>query len=382
MGKNLNLNMKSNELTQITNANIFKRIIAFIMDGALFAFIMFGLIAACFYPISNKSFKYSQNRADLMLYQVSSKLVVCKGKDENGNEKFFDLSELDQAPSDATYPSIGEVNGQEDEFYINRVKYYYLNYKTGVNVEYPASANPEDYKAPNYQELIDGKARSEYYTEEWFLKKVEDSQNKVATLISDAISDLCNEEFYATKETKVRLTGYFLVLPPFFISFSIFFIIIPLIFKNGETLGKKSLHLSFINIKNYAVRKRQIVYRQFFLLILTSILCFVIGRIGVGSLAFLGIGIVVYYVATILSKQKRSLADFLAMTLLVDANKSVWFENATVEQEKEDTFQKNMEQYHENNTLDSHVIQVGGTIVNEDVKREVEEENKEQNNKL
>ena len=147
--------MKNNELTQITKASFFKRIIAFIMDGAFFAFIMFGFIAACFYPIANKAFKYTQNRADLMLYQVASKLVVCKGNDENGEEKYFEIPELDHAPSDATYPSLGEINGKEDEFYINHVKYYYLNYKTGVNVEYPENANPEDYKAPNYQELIE-----------------------------------------------------------------------------------------------------------------------------------------------------------------------------------------------------------------------------------
>lgn len=372
--------MKSNsELTQIKNASFFKRIIAFIMDGALFAFIMFGFMAACFYPIANKAFKYTENRANLMLYQVASKLVVTKGTDENGNEKFFELTELNQAPSDATYPSLGEINGQEDEFYVNRVKYYYLNYKTGVNVEYPANANPEDYKAPNYLDPIDGKARSEYYTEEWFAKQVESSES-VSNLISNAIVDLCNEEFYAKKSTSVRLTGYFLVLPAFFLSFSIFFIAIPLIFKNGETLGKKTMHLAFINSQSYAVQRKQIVLRQIFMLLMTSIICFMIGRIGVGSLAFLGIGIVIYYVATVINKEKKSPADLLAMTLLVDANKSVWFENAKVEQEKEEILEKNMEKYQQNKVENPHVIQVGGTIVNEEVKKEFLEENKDKEN--
>ena len=367
--------MKNNELTQIKNASFFKRIIAFIMDGALFAFIMFGFIAACFYPIANKAFKYTENRAKLMLYQVASKLVVCKGNDENGSEKLYELSELDQAPSNAQYPSLGEIDGKEDEFYINHVKYYYLNFKTGVNVECPANANPEDYKAPNYQEEIDGKPRIEYYTEEWFNEKVASSES-TASLISEAIVDLCNEEFYAKKETSVRLTGYFLVFPAFYLSFSIFFIVIPLVFKNGETLGKKTLHLCFINSQGYAVQRKQIVLRQLFMLLMTSVVCFMIGRIGVGSLAFLGIGIVIYYAATAISKQKKSPADYLAMTLLVDGNKSVWFKNAKVEQEKEEILEKNMEKYQQNKVEDPHVIQVGGTIVNEDIKREIEEENK------
>lgn len=363
------------ELTQIKNASFFKRIIAFIMDGALAAFIMFGFIALVFYPIANKLFKYSQNRADLMLYQVASKLVLPHENDENGNDKIYNLNELNEASSDVKYSVLNEFSDKDDDFYISRVKYYYLNYKTGQNVEYPADQDPENYKAPNYKELIDGKARNEVYTEDWFNKKVAESES-IANLISDAITDLSNEEFYSSKSRAVHLTGYFLVIPAFVLSFSIFFIAIPLIFKNGETLGKKTLHLAFINSEGYAVQRRQIVLRQLFLFFATGVICFLIGRIGVGSLAFLGIGIVVYYVITVVNKSKKSPADFLCYTLLVDANKSVWFENAKIEQEKNEEIEKNMEKYHQNKVQDPHVIQVGSTIVNEDIKKELEEEKK------
>ena len=349
------------------------------MDGALFVFIMFGFIAACFYPIANKAFKYTENRANLMLYQVASKLVVTQGKDENGNDKLYEISELDQAPSDAIYPSLGEIQGQEDEFYINHVKYYYLNYKTGVNVEYPANANPEDYKAPNYQELIDGKPRSEYYTEEWFNEQVASSES-IATLISSAIMDLCNEEFYAKKETSVRLTGYFLVLPSFFLSFSIFFIVIPLIFKNGETLGKKTLHLAFVSNDEYQVKKRQIVSRQLLLFFLVAFVCFIIARIGLGSIALLGLGILLYYAVTLISKQKRSPADFFAYTLLVDANKSVWFNDPHQEEKKNEELEEKMEEYKKHKVENKNLLQVGSEIVNEDVKKELEESKKKNNN--
>ena len=68
------------------------------------------------------------------------------------------------------------------------------------------------------------------------------------------------------------------------------------------------------------------------------------------------------------------------MTLLVDANKSVWFENAKVEQEKEEILEKNMEKYQQNKVENPNVIQVGGTIVNEEVKKEFLEENKDKEN--
>ena len=367
--------MKSNsELTQIKNASFFKRIIAFIMDGVLAIFIMIGFIALVFLPISNKAFKYKENQADYLLYELASNLVVVSAVDEEGNQKIYSINELDTVPSNCNYLLISEVNGYEDEFYINHVKYYYLNYKTGVNVEYPENANPEDYKAPNYQELIEGKTRSEYYTEEWFNEQVT-SSGSISNLITTALNDLSNEDYFISKLHSIRLTKYFIYFPAFFLSFSVFFIVIPLCFKNGETLAKKTLHLSFINNAGYAVLKKQIVLRQLFLFIINAMIVFMYVRVGAVALAFLGIGIVIYYVATVINKEKKSPADLLAMTLLVDANKSVWFKNAKVEQEKEEILEKNMENYQKNKVENPHVIQVGGTIVNEEIKKEIEEEN-------
>ncbi len=367
--------MKNNELTQIVKASFFKRIIAFIMDSALFIFIMIGFVSLVFLPISNKAFKYSENQADYLLYELASNLVVASGVDEEGNAKIYSINELDAVPSNVNYLLLNEVNDQEDEFYINHIKYYYLNYKTGVNVECPTNANPEDYKAPNYQELIEGKPRSEYYTEEWFNEQVA-SSGSISSLITTALQDLASEDYFLAKVKSIRLTKYFYYFCSYILSFSIFFIVIPLCFKNGETLGKKTLHLSFINSAGYAVLKKQIVFRQLFLFILNGMAIFMFARVGAVSLAFLGIGVIIYYVATAISKEKKSPADFLAMTLLVDANKSVWFTNASVEQEKEEILEKNMEKYHQNKVEDPHVIQVGGTIVNEDIKREIEEKNK------
>ena len=365
--------MKS-EISTLKTGSFPKRLLAFIMDAALAAFIMFGLIALVFNPIAVNKMDYSKKQAQIYSYQIASKLRVMYAE-VDGNEVIYDLADLKNAPEDAKDAPLTDFTNKDDSFYINRIKYYYLNYKTGVNVEYPETANPEDYKAPNYNVAVEGKLPSEIYTEEWFNEKLSKNSD-ISTLISEAMVDLMNQEFYAKPAKDIKWIQIFIVIPPFLISFVAFYLVIPLVFKNGETLGKKTVHLAFVSSNGYAVQKKQIVFRQSIIIILTGVVAFLVGRMGIGSIALLGIGILIYYVAALISKTKQSPIDYLALTYLVDANKSVWFTNATEEQDSEDQLKEKMEEYHSRTVENKNIIQVGSTIVDEDAKREVEEAKK------
>ena len=367
------------ELKQIENASFAKRILAVIMDGAITLFMMFAFIAFIFVPIANKGLKYTEKVSKRLQYQIASSLFVYYDLDEDGTYKFYNLSNLDEINEDTKYNLISEFEGQEDEFYISHVRYYFLNYKTGVGVECPLTANIEDYKAPNYKDLIDEKSPAEIYTNEWFNAKVEELKTPQA-IMEFAFNDMADEDYYIQTNKDIKAVQLFIIMPPFVLSFAIFFIAIPLCFKNGETLGKKTMHICLINKDGYDVQKRQVVFRQVLLLLYVTFCSFVIG-VGLTSFATLGVGVLIYFVAAFIPKSHRSLADFASYTLLVDSLHSVWFKDALEEERKNAEVNENIEKYKKNKVENKNIIQVGSTIVNEDVKREVEEEAKKHKNK-
>ena len=380
--KNQNSVTKSS-LSQVVHANVAKRILALIMDTSLAAFIMLGLILLVFTPIANKAFKYSQNTGDGLRYEVASELFVCVGGEE---AKIYEIENILEAPARASYIdllSYENANKTGDlEFYKARVKYYYLNYKTGVGVKHPEGVGEELYRAPNYLDEIDGKKPSELYTEEWFNEKY----GEITTLddfkqgIVDALNDFVNQDYFRKLERDVYNTKYFIYFPAFVLSFSIFFIIIPVCFKNGETLGKKTLHIGLVTRDGYQVQKRQIVFRQLLLLVYVFIATFCLG-IRITAFATLGLAVLIYFIPTFISKTKRSPADMLAYTLTVDTLKSVWFDNAFVEKETEEQIEEQMKIYKSRKSGDDkHILQVGSVVVDEEAKKEMEQENKSHEN--
>ena len=366
------------ELRQINQASFAKRILAVIMDGAVTIFIMFAFMIFVFLPIANKGFHYEEKVAEGYQYQLASGLFVYYDVDENGGVNAYSLKDLDKTSDDTQFSIISSIEA-DDSFYIDHVKYYFLNYKTGIGVEYPEGANVEAFKAPNYKEEIDGKLPSEIYTLDWFNQKVEELKD-TQDLMNFAFEDLSTQSFYVENSKQLKAIQSFIIFPSVFLSFSIFFIIIPLCFKNGETLGKKVMHIALINKSGFAVQKRQIVFRQTILLLYVFFCSFIIG-VGLTSFATLFLGVFIYFLATIISKSHRSFADYAAYTLEIDTLTSVWFTDALEEGAKDEEIKENIKKYKKNKVENKNIIQVGSTIVNEDIKREIEEQNKEHKTK-
>ena len=136
--------------------------------------------------------------------------------------------------------------------------------------------------------------------------------------------------------------------------------------------------LGLVTKDGYDIKKRQIVLRQLFLFVYVTFFSFFL-TIGLGSFAILGLGVLIYFVAAFISKTNRSFADYLAYTYLIDARNSVWFKDPQEEENKNKEVEKNLEKYNRVKEENPNLLQVGSTIVNEDVKRELEESKRENN---
>ena len=373
--KNQNLNTKS-EIRSLHEANIAKRLLALLMDAVCAAFIMLGFISLVFVPIADKGFHYSEKVAEGVRLQLATKLYVYFDEDDNGNMTIYDIKDFTKASEYADYIKLVDYESDDVDFFKSRLKYYYLNYKTGLNIETPENGKVEDYRAPNFEDKIDDKLPSELYTEAWFNEKFGgiSTINEIKTAVLEANKDFYFQPYFVDLNNNLKYIQLFLIMPPFVLSFSIFFIVFPLCFKNGETLGKKVLNIGFVTKDGYLIQKRQIVFRQLLLLVYVFLCSFVIG-IGLTSIATLGLGVFIYFLATFLSKTKRSPADKLAYVYLVDTIKSVYFKDAFEEANQQAQLDEKMKEYKSHKEEPRHVIQIGGEIVDEKIKKEIEDNN-------
>ena len=372
--------MKSS-LRDIHEGGFGKRMIAMIMDAAVFAFVLVALALWVFTPIANSALHYSDYGVQGLRYEVFSKLYVAEEVDpDSGATKVVEITKFEETTGNLTYVPLYNYETEDVNFYKERLHYYYLCYKTGENLEVPEGKNPNDYRSPEYNVLIKDNNGNDvlpkdYYTEAWFASFIEGKTTvkDYRNLSYDSVKNLRESKYFSDLNGKISGCQLFIILPPYFISFSIFYLLVPLLFRNGETFGKKVMHLGLATKDGFEVKKRQIVFRQLLLLAWISLFTFVVG-IGLTSLAILGVGVVIYLIATVISKTKRSPIDYAAYTYMIDTSKSVWFKDQEEEDKKTAELEEKMSKYKRYEPDKSKLIQVGTEIVDEQVKKELEEE--------
>ena len=343
--------MKS-ELKTIKQANFLKRIVAFIMDGSVAVFTFFAFFVLVFSPIATKAFHYKDIVNEAAELQLTSQLYVLKNEKDNENT------------------AIIYIDGDEN-YFKEHLHYYYCDYRVNL-----ASDKDVEIKNENGEMVLP----KDYFTEEWFsnfsstITTVDDW--KVAS--KSALYDF--QRYLNPYQVKIKRIELFMIMPSYFLTFGGYFILVPLLYKNGETFGKKIMGLGFVTKDGYSVKKRQIVLRQLFALFLTTFASFVIG-IGTTSFVTLGAGVFIYYLASFISKTNRSMSDYLAYTYLIDTKNSVWFDDEKHEEKEEKTIEENLAKYNKDASKNENVIQVGSEIVNEDVKKEFLNSSKKSENK-
>lgn len=133
--------------------------------------------------------------------------------------------------------------------------------------------------------------------------------------------------YYLQLERISRYEAYIAIA----ISGLIYFLIIPLLFKNGETFGMKIVHVGLVNSLEYQVSKPQVFLKNFFIL----------AEIFVGIFTFFLV-FFADYIVMIFTKRHRSFSDLIAATVVIDTKTSVWFVSRGVEEKLISQIEENL----------------------------------------
>ncbi len=328
------------------------RIGAFLMDLV----ILIVSVSAFFALIFNNVFFSTRApyQANLQQEQLNSNL---RHKDENG--KMYQLS---------SKPTFEEVR--------NVTAYYYLTYLTGedrydvTGIESLGSYHED----ANKDIVVDGvaMAKKDYYTVEWFNKTIlgmdNDPDNNInmkftyqknndqydftklgvikgttEAAIADANHDIqqqymiaynhfCNLDNILELTNKINFIYSLEFVLSSLCGITLTYIVFPLIFKNGRTLGKKMFGLGLANSDGYKFNDKQLLMRAMPAAVVTlSLLIPVWTDIFIIFLMMLIIFLVSFALA-MASPKKTSLHDFTARTIVIDFHQSIIFNNEMEEE--------------------------------------------------
>ena len=352
--------MKQRKYTLPRHTNLAKqgtRTGAFLVDVAIFGALLLAFLFGCFKWILNPVADPYKN--ELENEQINSHL---RFRDENG--------ELQIIANEATY-----------EEYRDTISYYYMNYLTG-NVAEPGTGSrlaDEKIKTEDGTEV----SKIDYYTVDWFNKYVlqivsvdpDNDENSLFTYVrvggeydktqigtpkdpaivrSDKINqhmqsaflsaytDFNNLSYVVSLTNQMTFVYSVEVVLSGIISGILTYVMFPLIFKQGRTVGKKVFKLALANYDGYEFHNYQLAMRLMPLIVV--ILSFLI-PIWNDIFLLVLIPMIVFLVSFALamaSPKKAALHDFTARTIVVDDKTSIIFENELEEEkyiQKEDGFE-------------------------------------------
>ena len=124
------------------------------------------------------------------------------------------------------------------------------------------------------------------------------------------------------------------------ITFIVFYFIIPLLFKNGETIGKKVMHICLVNKIHYSYHRLQLIPRFLFPMFLSVAVVFIMG-FTIWPFIIVSVCLLISYLFVIFTKDNKALHDYFAGTLVIDARESTWFKNI----EEEERAERDVEEY-------------------------------------
>ena len=260
-------------------------------------------------------------------------------------------------------------------FYLkdNKISYYLTTddnktFKEGLEHFYTVYIPYEDADANKPAKLKDGTEvdKKAYFTVEWFNKEVLKIEGDGGTYFAyqyDGETPLKGESAVIKDEAEKELVNRFLQhaweqanydlnqLESFkslnreyefygsielvigsLVACALVYIVVPIIFKNGQTLGKKAFGLALANSDGYKMKNSQLLMRIMPAAVVILALLIPIWARAYMYLLLLIVMLLVSFALSMSSPKRMSLHDFTARTIVINARTSTIFNDSTEEE--------------------------------------------------
>ena len=353
-------------LSNISHAGLFARFVAFIVDLAIMAFVAFSFVLLTQNTVCKSSSYVKKYQEEFYSYQVESGLFE-KTDDPKApyKQKTFDtyLGYQDMFYSYYTDYLVNKCPEKYRTSYDGKEAYWFNVHVLGQPDDLNLYPNDLDklhdivknnapalftYKLDGDTKLYNELALPKCQNNDPSASIDEENQKKLIKYFYIPDSENTNNEFCYYYIATLNLTSqkfvskaydnwymHYYTLPlvcSFSLSYLIFFFTLPMIFKNGETIGKLIFHLGIVNKLGYRLSRLQLIPRYLFMIVIVVALYLFLGL----NLWFLGIITflaLASYALAIFTKEHKAIHDWIAGTIVIDKNHSEIFENATQEEQ-------------------------------------------------
>ena len=341
--------------TKIVEADIGKRALAAVMD-LFFAFLLGTAIFAGFSVGLTSSEAGKQTMENVISYQVGSGLYY---RDTDGNVKYYDnlvsYDLYEQKIHD--YYTVYLTQEVEAQYRTNYDTYWFNVFVLGLDdvkgiytaeelanrkepgastkglFDYPVEEGIAQYDKMGvpHSSLYDDNGQLRDTSKQWLLEFFY-TPNRINAYYN-AAGDLNNREFFAEAlyqyDRRSTLIPLLIAVPIAAVSF---YIVVPLIFRDGRTFGKMIMKLSVIRQDEYKTNRLQIALRQVPSVIVVIVLFAFFSWLN-AALISLGM-LIISYLLAIFTPKHRAIHDFLAYTRVVNDRDSFFYRKGEIEQEQ------------------------------------------------
>lgn len=329
------------------------RMIAALIDFVIMAVLSILLFLFCLYPVTFDKDTYVANQNTIQEVYVDSGMYVKEAKSNTTYTTFImelvanDLSSITSnndeklvnylntyTYKDVTYHPVdmifkfytSTISKDASENYLDftdssKIYYFYDNKLTEDEIINKFSVGSEDSNIASisnsngYYEIsvINKEKLNTTFT---FVSKLFTSSDN-----SNGIKEIVENSTYIKSLTEqnnnMMWKSIIYIIPSIFAVSFIFYFIIPICSKNGETIGKYIMHLCVLSSDGYELKKYWYIPRYFAYVIIEYIL---------GICSFGGL-FLISYIMFVFTRKRRCLHDFCSNAVVADKRQSTWFKN-------------------------------------------------------